>query len=304
MIVSIFFTILLTIICSLGNGIHDIGITGFPVVIGFSSVLLGQKQMLAASVMSLLGLAWLVIGEHLNLFEPIPIKPGDVGDFIITGAMIVFGGSVAFSLTTNMKNSLKIVTNEIKISKSEGQKLVEEIGQKEEIIVEIHKTVINSLDQLEIIINDHERTDPTSKSTYESLERKILVIKAAHSLLLEDQSPLILDLNQFTIRVLEGFKSNLDTKEISISVDRINYPMGVDQAIYFGICMTELLFRIDQSKQDSISLSISTRDNVFLEIAANDPIWIEEDEMVLNLLTQQLKGRLSIDGTKASLTFG
>lgn len=304
MLVAVFFTLLLTAVCTLGNGIHDIGLIGFPIIIGFSSIILDQKQLIIASILSILGLSWLVIGDRIGLFIPVPIPVGSLGDFIITGLLISIGGFVAFSLTRNMRDSLKKAQNEIEASKSEATHLAEQIDQKEEIIEEIHRAVINSLAHIKHLIDQNPERSEEFTQVYESLRRKIIVIEAAHSILLEDKAPILLDVKELTREILSKYEKRLNTSVIHMDIDHASCTVSLDQAIHYGILLIELIHQVDQYSSEAFNIMLNFQDGK-IELKLNG---FENDansdlSVVMDLLTKQLKGSLQQEKNEVKLSF-
>lgn len=303
MTVVIFFTILLTVVCSFGNGIHDIGLIGFPILIGFSSIILDERQLIVASILSVLGLSWLVMGERFNFFEPIAVPPGDTGDFVIASLMIVLGGFVAFSLTSNMKNSLKKANQEVSISKRDAKNLIREIDQKEGIIQEIHKAVINSLDYIQYLIDNSANDDKDLIPIYESLKRKILVIESAHKTLLDENAPLMLDIGGLTRTILNRFEEELNTRFFEIEIEKSSCLINLDQAIYFGINLLEIISEIDKLGPSQMKVNLSFKNEIQLSIYLQEEITMKKTSLISDLLTQQLKGTLSRSEKEITLSF-
>lgn len=301
---AIFFTVLLTIICSFGNGIHDIGLIGFPILIGFSSILLDQKQLIMSSVLSVLGLTWLVIGDQFEFFEPVPVPVGKLGDFIIASLMIVIGGLVAFGLTRNMKNSLKTANKEIDSSKKEALHLSDQIDQKEEIIEEIHKAVINSLGHIRHLIDHSSKSSKELVEVYESLKRKILVIEAAHGILLTEKAPILLDIKELTKEILTRYEASIITPMLHIDIDKASCIISLDQAIHYGIFLIELVYEVDQYPSDSFKITLSAQeDKIELRLYGFENGSQKKLSIIMDLLSKQLKGTLKKSDGEITLSF-
>ncbi|WP_425392548.1 histidine kinase dimerization/phosphoacceptor domain -containing protein [Ekhidna sp.] len=306
MMIAVFFTILLTVVCSFGNGIHDIGLIGFPILIGFSSIVLKQRQLIASSSLSILGLAWLVLGDKFNFFEPIPVPTGNTGDFIIASLLIIMGGFVAFSLTNNMKDSLKHANHEVEVSKREANKLIKEIDEKEEIIEEIHRAVINSLNHIRHLIDNRidDKQTETLKSVFRSLERKILVIEAAHETLLKEQEPIQLELGDFTRTLVPKFEKDLNAPVLHINAEQSACIVSLDQAIYYGICVLELMLEADKHSPTLLKVGLAHSDSLItLIVSGFENATYEKSGLIMDLLPQQLKGKLEKLPNEMKLTF-
>ena len=304
MIVVIFFTVLLTIVCSFGNGIHDIGLIGFPILIGFSGILLDQRQLIISATLSVLGLTWLVLGVQFNFFEPIPVPVGELGDFIIASLLILIGGLVAFSLTSNMKDSLKKANKEIDSSRNEALHLSDQIDQKEEIIEEIHKAVINSLGHIRHLVEHSPKETEELVEIYESLKRKILVIEAAHGILLTEKAPILLDIKELTKEILTKYEASLSTPVLQVDIDKASCIISLDQAIHYGIFLIELVHEVDQYPSDSFKITLTMQEDLIqLMLHGFENGHQEKLSIIMDLLSKQLKGTLRKSDQEITLLF-
>lgn len=302
--VVIFFNILLTIACSLGNGINDIGIIGFPIIIGFSGIILDQKKLAIASILSIAGVLWLVIGEYLNIYTPISKPIGSAGDFLVSALLIILGGIVAFSLTRNMKTSLKDAQREIFISKKDANNLRKETNEKLEIIEEIHRTVINSLNYIQQLIDNKQQNINELRPVYESLKRKVMVIEVAHTILLSEKAPIMLDIRELTSRLLKAYEKKLKTSMLRIDTGSLSHSVPLDLAINYGICLIELMNDADCEKNEMICATLSIqKETIDLTLSGFEGNQSAEPGIVLELLTKQLKGTLSKSSSEFRLTF-
>lgn len=304
--ISVLFNILLTAVCTLGNGIHDIGLIGFPIIIGFSSIILDFKQLMITSLLSVLGLTWLVLGEVLGAFVPISSSVGTVGDLIVSSLLVIMGGFVAFSLTNNMKGSLKRAKQEIQLSASGAEKLAKETEAKLEIIEEIHRAVIKSLTYIRHLIDFKKNESSELVPIYESLQRKILVIEAAHDILLTAGAPIVLDIKLLVQTILSRYEKELKTKLLYIDMGTNSCFVSLDEAINFGICIIEIVHEADQTSKESLQAKLKiTGDEVHFSLSGleNTNPKTNEINMVIDLLTKQLKGTLERGSYTTSLLF-
>lgn len=305
-IVSVLFTILLTGLCTLGNGVHDIGIIGFPIIIGFSSIILDFKQLIFTSLLSIIGLTWIVLGEISGIYDPITASSGTIGDFIISSLLILMGGMVAFSLTSNMKSSLKRVNHEVELSRSGSKRLAGEIESKQEIIQETHQAVLKSLTYIQHLINfKYNESSSELTPTYESIKRKILVIECAHEILLNEDASIVLDLKLLVQSIFNCYEKELSTKMLHMDLNTDSCFTTLDEAINFGICITELVHITDSFSEESLSIKLSIKERrVDFILSGSDKIGkIDNLGMVIDLLTQQLKGTLMKKENTMTLSF-
>lgn len=303
-LVVVFFNIFLTIVCSLGNGINDIGIIGYPIIIGFSAIILDQQKLIMASTLSIVGVIWLVVGNRLDLYDIVPVPIGSAGDFMVSSLLIAMGGFVAFSLTSNMKQSLKDAQQEISISKKEAKNLEKETNEKLEIIEEIHRAVINSLTHIQELIDYNQNRSDNLTPTYQSLKRKVLVIEVAHKILLSKQAPIQLDIGILTTELLNQYERNLRTHILHIDSGNTPHFIPLDLAINYGICLLELIDKVDDVQNEMLRVTLSLNHNtISLKITDFEIDIRDEYGMVLELLIKQLKGKIERKEQEITLMF-
>lgn len=302
--VVIFFNLLLTITCTLGNGINDIGIIGYPIIVGFSGIILDQRKLAIASALSIVGVTWLVAGEQFGVYQPVPVPTGNAGDLIVSSMLVLIGSFVAFSLTNNLKRSLKSAQQEILISKQDAGILEKETKEKLEIIDELHRAVINSLGHIQQLIA-HRQNKPTNiNPIYTSLKRKVLVIEVAHNILLSHQTPIMLDIRELTSELLTAFEKNLKTSMLHMDVGNDSLSIPLDLAINYGICLLELINEVDHETNDSLSVVLQIDDGeIILTLSGFSVDAQKESGIVIELLTKQLKGELTKRPSEIKLLF-
>ncbi len=301
----IFFNIILTIVCTIGNGINDIAIIGYPIIIGFSGIILNQRKLTIASILGILSVVWLVLGERLNLYTPDIIQTGDWGDFFAASSLIFIGGFVGFSLSYNMKRSLKIAQSEILTSKRDAESLEKKTEEKLEIIEEIHRAVINSLSHIQQLIEHRQKESNDLLVIYEGLKRKVLVIEVAHKILLHEKAPIILDIHEITARLLKEYEKNISSQMMQIDLSNDSLDVRLDLAINYGICLLELINEVDHPENERLIIDLSIEhENVKLRLAEFVQRKDHKDQgIVMELLTKQLNGKLEKSPNEMLLTF-
>jgi len=304
MAVTVFFTFLLIVVCTFGNGIHDLGLIAFPILIAFSSIVLNQGQFIVSSIMSILGLIWLVVGERFGWFTPVPASGAGTGDFIVSSMLVSIGGFIAFYLTQNMKNSLGQADREIEMSKVEAGLLANQIAQKEEIIEEIHKAVINSLAHIRHLTEHFPGKDDELLKVYESLKRKLIVIESAHGILLANQAPIMLNIKDLTREILSRYEQKLTTPVVHVDIEDASCNVSLDQAIHYGIFLIELVHEVDHYCKESLFITLSiNKGKIALYLSGFEDVSEENLSVVMDLLTKQLKGHLVFSDGKIVFTF-
>lgn len=295
LVIIVFFTLLLTLICTAGNGIHDLGIIAFPIVIGFSSIILVRRKLIIASVLSMASMIWLVVGDHYDLFVPLVTPKGNIGDFIVAITIILLGAYVAFSVTMNMKNSLHQAQKDIRARKREADKLSKEVKEKTQIIYEIHQKVINSMNYIQKLIAIQQKLSKNDSTEYLNLQRKIIVIETAHGNLLTSGDSEKVSLNTFTTSLVNKYLDSIGQPKNTVILNIKNTIIALDDAIYYGICLLELLHLAIEGIKQPITIEAHGEHEIVVTVVgfeSNQDIGSSPSGLLLDLITRQLKGSL------------
>ena len=88
-------TVVLTWILTLGQGIHDVGITLYPVIIVLAAVLLPTTGLIVISAFTLISLGLIVLGPEQGWFTPqvlFDVNNSRPGDFVIVTGILALSG--------------------------------------------------------------------------------------------------------------------------------------------------------------------------------------------------------------------
>jgi diguanylate cyclase (GGDEF)-like protein len=105
-IAGAFFLVLLlllniTALATVGQGIHDVSIIAYPIILIFASLTLDRRGFLTCVGMSFLSIAWLVFGELFAI------------DFLVIAALLTAAALAVDLLAANMRRSLALAEQEI-----------------------------------------------------------------------------------------------------------------------------------------------------------------------------------------------
>ncbi|HTX71982.1 MAG TPA: GGDEF domain-containing protein, partial [Rectinemataceae bacterium] len=117
------FVCAVTLICMVGQGIHDITILTYPVVVIIGSLILGRRHFLIVSALTLAAVAWLTLGESHGLFSLKPIGPVTVLDFMIMASILLVAILAADLLARDMRSNLERARSEITRRKATEERL-------------------------------------------------------------------------------------------------------------------------------------------------------------------------------------
>lgn len=116
----------LTAISTVGQGIRDISIVAFPIILIFAGLALDRLYFRLCVGLTLGAVCWLALGEHFGLFVTTPFAGGDW--FYLLGILVILL-IAAFSvnlLASNMRRGLERARTEVAQRKQMEEKLEEE----------------------------------------------------------------------------------------------------------------------------------------------------------------------------------
>jgi PAS domain S-box-containing protein len=87
-LLALFLIGMVTLICTLGLGIHHISILGLPAILIVASLVTRKRTLVLLILFTVLCVAWLVFGELAGLYTPARLERSVTGDFI-TATMII-----------------------------------------------------------------------------------------------------------------------------------------------------------------------------------------------------------------------
>jgi PAS domain S-box-containing protein len=170
-----------TVLLSIGQGVHDIGITLYPIVIIVAALLLDKRNFIIIVALILLSLAYIVFGEVSGLIVPddtaITTRPID---FIIVGTLLVLAAFAIWLLADDLQQSLRRAReNEGKLVQSnlELEKRARELEFSEarwRTVIENAPDTIMSITENGTIVfsnqlDDNGKDEQKGRSVYESL---------------------------------------------------------------------------------------------------------------------------------------
>jgi diguanylate cyclase (GGDEF)-like protein len=105
--------VIVTVGATFGQGIHDISIMGFPVIVLIASLLMNRLGFIVLSFLSAASLGWLVYGEAHGLFVPHSTLPPSLADFIIMASILVVAALIVNVQARNTRSNLNKAQQEI-----------------------------------------------------------------------------------------------------------------------------------------------------------------------------------------------
>lgn len=162
-LISVILIVLVTILATIGQGIHDIGVVAFPSILIIASLLLRRRAVIFLSILTILCTAWLVAGEMFGLFIPLPIKAARISDFLIVGGILIVTAIAVQLLSHSLQNNLMLRSIELQ------QRLKTEKALRE--AETMYRTLVEQIS----VVTYRDTATPEAESLYISPQIKDLI---------------------------------------------------------------------------------------------------------------------------------
>jgi len=116
-ILAVTIILLITWLATFGQGIYDIGVLGYPVILIVAGLILRGRVILYLALLIIVCLGWLAFGDLFGIYEPIKISQTNPEDFFIGSIIILVAGNSVYRLVRNMYHSLSKAEDEVAIRK-------------------------------------------------------------------------------------------------------------------------------------------------------------------------------------------
>lgn len=134
-ILAITIIILITWLATSGQGIYDIGLLGFPVILIVAGLILRGRVIMYLVLLIILCIGWLAFGALLNLYTPEYLTKTSSQDFFIASIIILVAGNAVFRLVRNIYKNLTQAEQEIdmrKLAEREREIVIHQLNMKNE----------------------------------------------------------------------------------------------------------------------------------------------------------------------------
>ena len=231
LITSLIFTV--TVAITFANGIHDIGLMAYPIILLLSSMMLRFWHQIITYVLVMIAIIWLAIGEKLGYYSSLPVETGTFSELVIILLIISASAIISYRIASNLKEALKSRDQNVKLTAKKINLLQDSLSQKIKVTNAIHRQVVDSLSIIRELISK-QKNQPLK-----NLPNQLLTIELVHAELywLELEKELDLEnyLDQLFSSQVEGFKHLTKNRIADIM-------LNVDQAMSLGMFFTELAF--------------------------------------------------------------
>jgi diguanylate cyclase (GGDEF)-like protein len=111
-----------TLLATIGQGIHDVAIMAYPIIILFASLAMNRSSFILCVLLTLVSIGWLVFGESIGMFTSESFEmPGWI-DFMVMSMLLLVTALAVDILSANIRRNLVRAQSEI-----EQRKKIEEL---------------------------------------------------------------------------------------------------------------------------------------------------------------------------------
>lgn len=323
-IMAVNMILLITWLATQGNGIYDIGVTAYPVILIIAGLILQRKIIAYLTVLIILCLGWLVFGDIFGFYHPIYPSRSYAQDFFITIAVILIASNSVHLVIRNILQSLERAEQEIEAREKverERESLIHELKLKNQELNRFAMTVSHDLKTPLITIAGflgYLEKDARA-GNHERLERNIAQINSAAQKMSKFVDE-ILDLSRIgrivnppsnisfgdiVQEALEQAEGLLNARQIEVRVEPGLPIVNVDRArmvqVLQNLITNSIKFMGDQ-KSPCIEIGMEERNDEHIFFVRDNGIGIEPEnqERVFELFD---KLDPTTDGTGIGLAF-
>jgi signal transduction histidine kinase len=125
-LLAVTFILLVTILASQNQGLYNIGVLAYPVILIIAGLILRGRVIMYLSFLIIGCLAWLGLGDLWNWYDPVFAARTNLEDFFVAGIIILIAGNAVYRLARNVYHNLARAEQEIRM-REEAEKKREEV---------------------------------------------------------------------------------------------------------------------------------------------------------------------------------
>jgi len=149
-ILAVTIILMITGLATFGQGIYDIGVLGYPVILLVAGLVLRSRVIMYLALLIILCIGWLTFGNYFGIYDLDPVSQAYPQDFFIASIIILIAGNAVFRLVRNVYQNLTKVENEVEIrNKAERER---------EVVIQQLKSKNQELDRFAIRVSHDLKT--------------------------------------------------------------------------------------------------------------------------------------------------
>ena len=147
-LLAVTFILVVTALATKNQGLYDVGVLAYPVILIIAGLILRDRIILYLSLLIIVCLAWLSLGDLWNWYEPSFLTRTNPEDFFISSVIVLIAGNAVYRLARNVYYNLFRAEQQIQMRTEAEQKREEVIHQLERKNQELDRFAIRVLHDL------------------------------------------------------------------------------------------------------------------------------------------------------------
>jgi two-component sensor histidine kinase len=308
---------------TLGQGIRDISILGFPILFILASLTLDRVFFRLCVGLTVAAVSWLAIGEANGWFFTQPFfDPSNWLHLTLVTILLLMAAIASDLLATNIRKNLEQARYEIEQRKQAEEKIRNLLAEKEMILTEVHHRVKNNMNTMGALLRLQSNTQgsPETKNFLEDAAGRLNSMMVLYDKLYRSDNFGKLSLKVYVPSLIEeivsifprSVKTELQIEDILIDIKLLSS---------LGILLNELITNsmkhaFNNSDSGLITVSASRKDNVIAVLYGDNGIGLPESVtlesstgfgmQLIGFLLHQINGTIRIErnhGTRFIIEF-
>jgi hypothetical protein len=221
----------LTYVCTDNNGIHDIGIFAYPIILVLVGMVLGRTDQWVFQFLLMLSIAWLALGEQFGYYTPSKVPSGSIAELLVL--LVILGTStlICYQIAQVWHRALYKASDEAARRKAKSNDLAVMLQARANLTNAMHGQVAESMS----IIREIVRREAPSPFIY-SLNNHLITLEIIHNQLhyaAREREVKVRDfLSELATRLPDRWQG------VSLQVDE-TVSVTIDQAVALGLIVDE-----------------------------------------------------------------
>ena len=310
-LVALTLTAITTLICTRGQGVHDITIVAYPAILILSMHILGKREFIVLTAISLLAILWLALGARYGLFIPRGHDAGTFDDFVIVGTIILVAALFSYLSSDSLKKALDQAQSEIEERVKIEAELKASLKEKNSLLQEIHHRVKNNLSIICSLLNLQQTMSRQNvEDAYKEIKHRIMTMALVHEQLYRSEDLSHISMPGYVRQLAQQLMSVYDQKhqiEVVQQIDAMVF--DIQTAMPCGMIFNELITNafkhaFQNRRTGRLELILKrVNDHCVLAVKDDGPglPWKNLPEepkslglSLITILTHQLEGKLSL----------
>lgn len=306
MIFCTLIAILVTYRCMAGNGVNEVALVVYPMIILFATFTFSNKGIFYITAIVILGVATVIFGEMLGIYDKSLSETGLYQDVIILLIILSVNIYMLFNFSKISRKVLKRSLLEVENQKLLQKAIEKSIEQQQLILGEIHHRVKNNLTFINSLLEIEpakSSSDETGKS-HKEIQDSIQLIAKVYDPIFQSQKYKFINLKEYLNGMISDFIQSYKMDESNVRVYANNILLKNELMIPMGLMFIELLKAITKNKTRTEIHLFQKYDSLLLNVIFLDAS-INLEEAIHELLLKNIKnlhGEFSVKENSMKIT--